>query len=74
MTDGQVFNVGEWSTEVETAKLRFVERQVPAGEGLVRTVRILQQAWQVIDYKGGVAQQERIEWRDVPLATETDDG
>ena len=50
-----------------TPKLRFVERVVPApeyGEGIGKTVRILQQWW-VIEEMETVG-----EWRDVPLEKE----
>jgi hypothetical protein len=56
-----------------TAKLRFVERVVPApeyGEGIGKTVRILQQWWE--DSSGDLASGVTLygEWRDVPLETE----
>jgi hypothetical protein len=48
-------------------KLRFVERVVPApehGEGIGKTIRILQQWW-------GIEEDHSIgEWRDVPLEKE----
>jgi len=47
-----------------TNKLRFVEREVPSGEGFSKTVRVLQQWW---------AYEEDVsigEWRDVPLEEE----
>jgi len=57
-----------------TPKLRFVERVVPApeyGEGIGKTVRILQQWWEpernIIDMVAGKTQGE---WRDVPLEKE----
>jgi len=58
-----------------TPKLRFVERVVPApehGEGIGKTVRILQQWWEpeqnIIDMVAGKTQGE---WRDVPLEEKT---
>ena len=61
-----------------TPKLRFVERVVPApehGEGIGKTVRILQQWWAPFrtfsDGFGYVEQELKGgEWRDVPLETE----
>jgi hypothetical protein len=56
-----------------TAKLRFVERVVPApeyGEGIGKTARILQQWWE--DGFGDLANGVTLygEWRDIPLETE----
>ena len=61
-----------------TPKLRFVERVVPApehGEGIGKTIRILQQWFapfrRFSDGFGYVEQELRGgEWRDVPLETE----
>ena len=66
-----------------TSKLRFVERGVPApefGEGIEKTVRILQQWWEDrnitlsihIEDKDGnpLPSPNRGEWRDVPLEKE----
>lgn len=53
-----------------TNKLRFVERGVPAleyGEGVGKTVRILQQWWAFDGLFGG---EEIGEWRDVPVEAE----
>jgi hypothetical protein len=54
-----------------TPKLRFIERVVPAsiyGEGIGKTVRILQQWW-AIEREGQVTPTG--EWRDIPLEKET---
>ena len=64
-----------------TARLRFVERGVPApeyGEGVGKTIRILQQWWE--SYGGGTISlgfggemplgKVVGEWRDVPLEKE----
>jgi len=51
-----------------TPKLRFIERVVPApehGEGIGKTIRILQQWWE-----SGWGPTEKGEWRDVPLEAE----
>jgi len=66
-----------------TPKLRFVERVVPAleyGEGIGKTVRILQQWWEdknivlavhITDKDGNtLPSPNRGEWRDVPLEVE----
>ena len=45
-----------------TAKLRFIERELPYPE--VRTVRILQQWWEHTEWNA------EGEWRDVPLEQE----
>ena len=42
-----------------TNKLRFVEREVPCGDGYSKTIRVLQQWW---GYEHSIG-----EWRDVPL-------
>jgi hypothetical protein len=59
-----------------TPKLRFVERVVPApehGEGIGKTVRILQQWW-VSDLTGHWVTATEFrpdgEWRDVPVEKE----
>ena len=55
-----------------TSKLRFVEKVVPApeyGEGIGKTVRILQQWW-AIERAGQITPTG--EWRDVPLEKEND--
>ena len=55
-----------------TPKLRFVERVMPApeyGEGIGKTVRILQQWWTVAGTLPEF-QHQYGEWRDIPLETE----
>ena len=47
-----------------TNNLRFVEREVPCGDGYSQTIRVLQQWWAYeVDISIG-------EWRDVPLEVE----
>ena len=65
-----------------TPQLRFVEREVPApeyGEGIGKTVRILQQWWedrnmrlavQSYDKYGTPIARYQGEWRDVPMEKE----
>lgn len=51
-----------------TMNLRFVERIVPApeyGEGIAKTVRVLQQQW-VVTYP----EKQTTEWRDIPIEVE----
>lgn len=53
-----------------TAKLRFVERVVPApeyGEGIGKTVRILQQWWEDTSTDIYWVNGNPGEWRDIPL-------
>ena len=54
---------------IPTPKLRFVERPVvigyDGGGAIARSVRILQQWWQDIDFNPSSG-----EWRDVPLEKE----
>jgi hypothetical protein len=53
-----------WSREMPTMRLRFVERE--AGDlGAPRTIRILQQMWIIETWVT-----TREEWRDVPLEVE----
>ena len=47
------------------SELRFVERDIPDANGMMRSGRILQQKW--IDLKG------KVEWTDVPLVKLGDD-
>ncbi len=54
--------------ERPTYGLRFVDRNVPAIDG-VRPVRILQQCWTCTTTADGQTT-SRIEWRDVPLVAE----
>ena len=50
-----------------TNKLRFVEREVPCGDGYSKTIRVLQQWWEP-PYPGSAWTGE---WRDIPLEEET---
>lgn len=55
-----------------TSKLRFVEKVVPApeyGEGIGKTVRVLQQ-WYVPIGGDKTSGHYKGEWRDIPLETE----
>lgn len=55
-----------------TVALRFVEREIAHNDGtniFLRTVRILQQCWEIVDVDKGVTA-IRHEWRDVPLEVE----
>jgi hypothetical protein len=62
-----------------TNKLRFVERVVPApeyGEGIGKTVRILQQ-WHIessIDIGFGELEMGKGRWQDVPVEKEDTNG
>jgi hypothetical protein len=49
-----------------TNKLRFVEREVPCGDGYSKTIRVLQQWWEA-ERPDGMYYGE---WRDVPLEEE----
>ena len=51
------------ATHYSSNALRFVERAVPAGEGVSRNVRILQQLFLPYDWT-----HHEEEWRDVPLS------
>lgn len=57
-----------------TNRLRFIERVVPApeyGEGVGKTVRILQQWWEVENPTDALHNNVPVgEWRDVPLEKE----
>lgn len=57
-----------WTEEQPMINLRFIERLIPAVDG-PRSVRILQQAWNIVEHDGCVSS-GRIEWRDVPLEAE----
>ena len=50
------------ATHYVSPGLRFVEREIPAGEGVARKVRILQQLYLPTDWT-----RHEVEWRDVPL-------
>lgn len=51
------------ATHYVSLGLRFVEREIPAGEGVARKVRILQQLYLPTDWT-----RHEEEWRDVPLS------
>lgn len=53
-----------------TNKLRFVEREVPSGEGFAKTVRVLQQWWEDQSTDVHWVNGNPGEWRDVPLEEE----
>ena len=65
---------------MSTNKLRFVKRVVPVpehGEGIGKTVRVLQQWWEEQQNTSNlgwtnvaIGQPPKGEWRDVPLETE----
>ncbi len=51
-------------TPTPTNNLRFVEREVPCGDGCSKTIRVLQQWWEPAFFT------EPGEWRDVPVEME----
>ena len=53
-----------------TNKLRFVEREVPSGEGFAKTVRVLQQWWDAEEGDHEAYVKAGGEWQDVPLEEE----
>lgn len=53
-----------------TNQLRFVEREVPSGEGCSKTVRVLQQWWEAEGWEHEVYVRAGGEWQDVLLEEE----
>ena len=51
-----------------TTELRFVERELPYPE--VRTIRVLQQKWEKVEFICDMNRVTAEEWRDVPLVKE----